>query len=94
LGHSTPPCPLRAAVVTIYLFSPSPTYDKHFSVKSMGISQREFIRWLPDEASEPTATLVVTSPGRRFVDIRVLRPEGASNSWPEAEGISFRKQVR
>ncbi|KAK0746461.1 hypothetical protein B0T18DRAFT_438441 [Schizothecium vesticola] len=36
------------------------------------ISLRRHIRWLPDPASEPTSTIVVTSPERRFVDIRVL----------------------
>lgn len=36
------------------------------------ISIRRYIRWLPDEASEPTSTIVLTSPGRRFVDLRVL----------------------
>ncbi|KAJ9150318.1 hypothetical protein NKR23_g3728 [Pleurostoma richardsiae] len=38
------------------------------------ISTRSHIRWLPDPASEPTSTLVLTSPGRRFVDVRVLKP--------------------
>lgn len=37
------------------------------------ISIREHIRWLPDPPSEPTLTVVLTSPERRFVDIRVLR---------------------
>jgi hypothetical protein len=41
------------------------------------ISHRKFIRWLPDEASEPTSTLVLTSPAGRFVDLRVLLPESA-----------------
>ncbi|KAK0715470.1 hypothetical protein B0H67DRAFT_645217 [Lasiosphaeris hirsuta] len=36
------------------------------------ISIRESIRWLPDEASEPTSTIVLTSPERRFVDLRIL----------------------
>lgn len=36
------------------------------------ISVRKFIRWLPAEASEPTSTLVLTSPERRYVDIRIL----------------------
>ncbi|XEV01855.1 hypothetical protein FSHL1_007142 [Fusarium sambucinum] len=37
------------------------------------ISIRKFIRWLPDEPSEPTTTLVITSPRlKRFVDLRVL----------------------
>ena len=53
----------------------------------MSISLRDFIRWLPDDASEPTSTIVVTSPGRRFVDIRALLPEGATPStWPTKEG--------
>ncbi|KAK3379056.1 hypothetical protein B0T24DRAFT_145050 [Lasiosphaeria ovina] len=38
------------------------------------ISIREYIRWLPDAASEPTSTIVLTSPGRRFVDLRILNP--------------------
>ncbi|KAK4099255.1 hypothetical protein N658DRAFT_498627 [Parathielavia hyrcaniae] len=38
------------------------------------ISIREYIRWLPDEASEPTSTIVLTTPQRRFVDVRVLKP--------------------
>ncbi|KAI0097602.1 hypothetical protein GGR51DRAFT_463617 [Nemania sp. FL0031] len=39
----------------------------------MSISIRDSIRWLPDAASEPTSTIVLTSPGHRFVDIRVLK---------------------
>ncbi|KAF7533814.1 hypothetical protein G7054_g6767 [Neopestalotiopsis clavispora] len=39
------------------------------------ISIRESIRWLPDQASEPTSTIVLTSPGKRFVDLRVLKSE-------------------
>ncbi|KAK1755438.1 hypothetical protein QBC47DRAFT_445527 [Echria macrotheca] len=46
------------------------------------ISIREYIRWLPDPPSEPTSTIVLTSPERRFVDIRILRePE------PSPDGI-------
>lgn len=48
----------------------------------MSISLRKYIRWLPDEASEPTSTIVVTSPQRRFVDIRVLLPLPGSSSAP------------
>jgi hypothetical protein len=45
------------------------------------ISVRKYIRWLPDEASEPTSTIVLTSPERRFVDLRILlEPK------PSAEG--------
>lgn len=43
------------------------------------ISFRKFIRWVPDEAGEPTSTLVLTSPEKRFVDIRVLLPDGKSS---------------
>ncbi|KAI1381385.1 hypothetical protein F4677DRAFT_123864 [Hypoxylon crocopeplum] len=38
------------------------------------ISIRSHIRWLPDPASEPTSTLVLTSSGRWFVDVRILKP--------------------
>lgn len=37
------------------------------------VSVREHIRWGSDAASEPTSTLVLTSPGRFFVDIRILK---------------------
>lgn len=37
------------------------------------ISIREHIRWGTDPPSEPTSTLVLTSPGRHFVDIRILK---------------------
>ncbi|EME41250.1 hypothetical protein DOTSEDRAFT_81620 [Dothistroma septosporum NZE10] len=37
------------------------------------ISKREYIRWLPDKPSEPTSTIVVTSPENRFVDVRILK---------------------
>ncbi|KAL2214606.1 hypothetical protein CC79DRAFT_1300760 [Sarocladium strictum] len=36
------------------------------------ISNRKSIRWLPHEASEPTSTIVLTSPQRRFVDLRIF----------------------
>ena len=39
------------------------------------ISVRESIRWLPDEASEPTSTIVLTSPGRLFVDLRFYKSD-------------------
>ncbi|KAI0816397.1 hypothetical protein GGR55DRAFT_674598 [Xylaria sp. FL0064] len=50
----------------------------------MSVSIRDSIRWLPDVASEPTSTVVLTSPERRFVDIRILRgisEPGASLDW-------------
>lgn len=53
-----------------------------------GISFRKFIRWLPEEASEPTSTLVLTSPERRFVDIRVLLGDG-SDALPDSERNSI-----
>ncbi|KAL6400880.1 HRI1 domain protein [Ilyonectria robusta] len=49
------------------------------------ISLREHIRWLPDEASEPTSTVVVTSPQRRYVDLRIFRPEGDQKAWSGQE---------
>ena len=38
------------------------------------ISIREYIRWLPNASEEPTSTIVLTTPERRYVDIRVLKP--------------------
>ncbi|KAL0936985.1 uncharacterized protein CTRU02_209201 [Colletotrichum truncatum] len=46
------------------------------------VSFREHIRWVPDEASEPTSTIVLTSPQRRFVDLRILK------SGPTTEGAA------
>ncbi|KAK0726538.1 hypothetical protein B0T21DRAFT_336919 [Apiosordaria backusii] len=43
------------------------------------ISLRKSIRWLPHPASEPTSTIVLTSPERRFVDIRVFLPLPSSS---------------
>ncbi|KAF2718185.1 hypothetical protein K431DRAFT_315174 [Polychaeton citri CBS 116435] len=40
----------------------------------ISLSHRKWIRWLPEEASEPTTTLVLTSPEKRFVDLRVFKP--------------------
>ncbi|TEA20602.1 hypothetical protein C8034_v008559 [Colletotrichum sidae] len=37
------------------------------------ISFREHIAWHPDAPSEPTSTIVLTSPGRRFVDLRIFK---------------------
>ncbi|KAM0425188.1 hypothetical protein ACHAPT_009505 [Fusarium lateritium] len=45
------------------------------------ISVRKFIRWLPEDASEPTSTVVLTSPGRHFVDLRILLPEDHQGPW-------------
>ncbi|KAI0433955.1 hypothetical protein F5Y09DRAFT_18235 [Xylaria sp. FL1042] len=57
----------------------------------MSISIRDSIRWLPDVASEPTSTVVLTSLERRFVDIRILKEGGgepdASLDWAFA-GVS------
>ncbi|KND86579.1 hypothetical protein TOPH_08786 [Tolypocladium ophioglossoides CBS 100239] len=38
------------------------------------VSIRRSIRWLPASAGETTATLVLTSPQRRFVDLRIVKP--------------------
>lgn len=56
----------------------------------MSISIRDSIRWLPDPASEPTSTIVLTSPARRFVDMRILKdgdPAQPSLDWAFA-GVS------
>ncbi|KAI8634704.1 hypothetical protein F5Y19DRAFT_121719 [Xylariaceae sp. FL1651] len=49
----------------------------------MAISVRESIRWLPEAASEPTSTIVLTSPERRFVDIRILKDSSGTGSTEE-----------
>ncbi|OAA63093.1 sodium/nucleoside cotransporter [Cordyceps fumosorosea ARSEF 2679] len=43
------------------------------------VSHRKYIKWHPDEASEPTSTVVLTSPENRFVDLRILLPPGGSD---------------
>ncbi|ETS81679.1 hypothetical protein PFICI_06681 [Pestalotiopsis fici W106-1] len=43
------------------------------------ISIRESIRWLPEEATEATTTIVLTSPEKRFVDLRIFNPEKAES---------------
>ncbi|KAK4041636.1 hypothetical protein C8A01DRAFT_34361 [Parachaetomium inaequale] len=48
------------------------------------ISIREHIRWLPEEPGEPTSTIVLTTPNRRFVDLRILKPA----SWDDASDIT------
>ncbi|KAI1265225.1 hypothetical protein F5Y18DRAFT_62805 [Xylariaceae sp. FL1019] len=58
-----------------------------------GVSIRQWIRWLPDRPSEPTSTLVLTSPNRRFVDIRVLKnaadDSGESTEAPPAPQLDW-----
>lgn len=51
---------------------------------SPSISIREGIRWLPDPVTEPTRTVVLTSPENRFVDIRILRLPGYAVDSQEA----------
>lgn len=54
-------------------------------VKSMPpyISTRAFIQWLPDgERCEPTATTVLTSSRRHFVDVRIFKDRPAIESLP------------
>ncbi|KAI9833186.1 MAG: hypothetical protein M1819_003809 [Sarea resinae] len=45
------------------------------------ISIRRHIRWVPDKASEPTSTLVLTSSTSHFVDVRIFKP--TSDEEPE-----------
>ncbi|CAK7243357.1 MAG: hypothetical protein STHCBS139747_004876 [Sporothrix thermara] len=64
------------------------------------ISHRVSIAWLPAPPSEPTSTVVLTSPGRWFVDVRILLPlssthpqldwalAGTSSSTPVRPGVS------
>lgn len=58
------------------LFFPAPNKASAIDLPSgsMGtVSFRDHIRWGSDPASEPTSTLVLTSPGHYFVDIRVFK---------------------
>ncbi|KAJ4393709.1 hypothetical protein N0V93_002924 [Gnomoniopsis smithogilvyi] len=48
------------------------------------VSFRDHIRWGSDPASEPTSTLVLTSPGHYFVDIRVFKTALAHQSGETA----------
>lgn len=52
----------------------------------MSISLRQSIAWLPAPHSEPTSTVVLTSPQRRFVDVRILLADGGR---PSMEDGSF-----
>ncbi|KAM5538588.1 hypothetical protein V8D89_007617 [Ganoderma adspersum] len=47
----------------------------------MSISERLYIRWFPDEASEQTSTLVLTARNRQFVDLRLFKPEDPSGPF-------------
>ncbi|KAH6634746.1 hypothetical protein B0J18DRAFT_486921 [Chaetomium sp. MPI-SDFR-AT-0129] len=53
----------------------------------MDISIRESIRWFPDEASEPTSTIVLTTPARRFVDLRILKETEARGADTGDAGV-------
>ncbi|KDQ58511.1 hypothetical protein JAAARDRAFT_128365 [Jaapia argillacea MUCL 33604] len=44
------------------------------------ISKRLYIRWFPNPAGEPTSTLVLTSPSKRFVDLRFFLPSDSNAS--------------
>ncbi|UNI15939.1 hypothetical protein JDV02_002423 [Purpureocillium takamizusanense] len=49
------------------------------------ISIRKSIRWLPGEAQEPTSTVVLTSPSRRFVDLRIIVKKPAAGAAAAAD---------
>ncbi|OHE95113.1 hypothetical protein CORC01_09637 [Colletotrichum orchidophilum] len=57
------------------------------SITMSSISFREHIRWIPDEASEPTSTVVLTSPQRRFVDLRILKQPPTVDGVQDTHGI-------
>ncbi|KAI8157199.1 hypothetical protein K4K49_003524 [Colletotrichum sp. SAR 10_70] len=63
----------------------SSSKEEDTNVKMGSISFREHIRWVPDEAGEPTSTIVLTSPQRRFVDLRILKAPTAEGQ--ETHGI-------
>lgn len=56
------------------------------------LSIRKSIRWIPgpEQAHEPTSTMVLTSPEGRYVDVRVLKGEGGTierGGWEMLDGI-------
>lgn len=53
------------------------------------VSYRKFIRWLPDDASEPTSTIVLTSRENRFVDVRVSIDSEGSIASPDHSGTYY-----
>ncbi|GAM84096.1 hypothetical protein ANO11243_020880 [Dothideomycetidae sp. 11243] len=57
------------------------------------ISWREYIQWVPDEPSEPTSTLVLTSPKRRFVDIRIKNAASDDEPTLPNEGAKRRPEL-
>jgi len=50
------------------------------------ISIREYIRELPENATEPTITIVLTSAESRFVDVRIYKAADGGEVAPEKEG--------
>lgn len=50
------------------------------------ISIRDYIYWKGSYATEPTSTLVLTSPGSKYLDIRILKPPTASDPALPNEG--------
>lgn len=59
-------------------FIPSATSCRAYKMGT--VSFRDHIRWGADPPSEPTSTLVLTSPNHYFVDIRVLKTALANMS--------------
>ncbi|CAK4030470.1 Hypothetical predicted protein [Lecanosticta acicola] len=53
------------------------------------VSTRQWIKWEGEQSSEPTNTLVVTSAGNRFVDIRVKKydPNSGVHDFPGIQGL-------
>jgi len=52
------------------------------------ISIREYIRELPENATEPTITIVLTSAESRFVDVRIYKATDDSVVTSEKEGTN------
>ncbi|KAF1924074.1 uncharacterized protein M421DRAFT_297713 [Didymella exigua CBS 183.55] len=56
-----------------------------------GVSIRKSIRWLPEDASEPTSTIVLSSAQRRFVDIRILKPGSDESKDQDEKQLDLRR---
>lgn len=66
-------------------------YVPHQALESRHTEPTVHTHQLPDEPTEPTSTLVLTSVDKRFVDLRLLKPSDTSSGYPTLEwGIGGR----
>ncbi|KAF2687344.1 hypothetical protein K458DRAFT_485570 [Lentithecium fluviatile CBS 122367] len=82
-----PPSPKGASIsIREYIyFLPYPLPTGTPVPYTTGLPDRNPLNY-PAKAVEPTSTLVLTSPGRRFVDVRILKPKKAYGKEGEEQG--------